>query len=81
MVPDSWRGTEVVTIHKKGDREDPANYRPISLIDAAQKIIGRIIINRVGMWLEEGNILSHFQAGFRQNVGTMDQVFRFWAIY
>lgn len=80
-VPESWKGAEVVTIYKKGAKEDPANYRPISLIDVIQKVVGRVLISRMVSWLEEGNILTHLQAGFRQKVGTMDQVFRFSATY
>ncbi|EEC06275.1 hypothetical protein IscW_ISCW024244, partial [Ixodes scapularis] len=30
-VPDTWRESRTILIYKKGDRQDPANWRPISL--------------------------------------------------
>jgi len=30
-VPDDWRITSVTPIYKKGQKEDPKNYRPVSL--------------------------------------------------
>ena len=32
VVPDSWKHAEVVPIYKKGKRDEPGNYRPVSLI-------------------------------------------------
>ena len=31
VVPKSWKEAEVVPIFKKGKRDDPGNYRPVSL--------------------------------------------------
>ena len=30
-VPDKWRQANAVPIYKKGEKYDPANYRPVSL--------------------------------------------------
>ena len=30
-VPEDWRPANVTSIYKKGRREDPGNYRPVSL--------------------------------------------------
>lgn len=42
-----------------------------------QKIYARQILNRLINWIEENDILTQFQAGFRTKIGTVDQVFRF----
>jgi hypothetical protein len=42
-VPLQWRIATVSPIFKKGDRADPANYRPVSLTSVLCKILERII--------------------------------------
>ena len=38
ILPDSLKLANVVLIHKKGKLDDPANYRPISLLDSILKV-------------------------------------------
>ncbi|KAJ1125165.1 hypothetical protein NDU88_003601, partial [Pleurodeles waltl] len=42
-IPASWRLACIVPVFKKGDRNDPKSYRPISLLDSSVKILGWII--------------------------------------
>ena len=37
----------IIPIFKKGNREDPACYRPISLLDSLVKILGRVLLQRL----------------------------------
>lgn len=63
----------LVPIFKKGDRNDPACYRPISLLDSFLKVAGRIILNRLQSWAEDLGIITELQYGFRQGLGTIEQ--------
>lgn len=56
-IPESWKGAEIVTILKKGNHYDPANYRPISLLDILRKMYSRQILMRLNCWLDENDIL------------------------
>ena len=43
VVPDSYKIAKIIPIFKKGDTEDPNNYRPISLLTAFSKILEKIV--------------------------------------
>ena len=44
FTPTYWREGLIVSLFKKGDREDPGNYRGITLLDVVGKLysIGRL---------------------------------------
>ena len=65
-VPDDWRDANVVPIHKKGDKTDPGNYRPISLTCIACKLMEHIIASNIMTHGDDNNILYPLQHGFRQ---------------
>ena len=54
-------------IHKKDDRINPFNYRPISILTHLSKILKKIISRRLVNFFEKYNILDKRQYGFRQN--------------
>ncbi|KAK6764042.1 hypothetical protein RB195_024393 [Necator americanus] len=60
-IPDQWKTSRTVLIHKKGDRENLRNYRPICLLSEA---FTKIILTRISRTLDEDQ--PQEQAGFRQ---------------
>ena len=44
-VPKIWKQANVTPIYKKGDRSDPNNYRPISLLNTTSKLLDKIVSN------------------------------------
>ena len=44
IVPDDWKTANVSAIFKKGQRYDPANYRPVSLTCLCCKILEHVLI-------------------------------------
>jgi hypothetical protein len=74
QIPTDWRQANVTPIFKKGDRSDPANYRPISLTSVCRKVIEHIIHSQVMSHLERHNILSDQQHGFRKRRSTETQL-------
>ncbi|OXA59193.1 LINE-1 retrotransposable element ORF2 protein [Folsomia candida] len=62
-------------IFKKGDPQLPSNYRPIALASTILKIFTTILSNRLQTWAEKYGHFSPFQAGFRKNMETLEQIF------
>ena len=74
-IPSSWREATIIPIPKPGkDKTAPENYRPIALTSCLCKTLERIINDRLTWFLEEKNVLSPFQAGFRHGRSTNDQL-------
>jgi len=44
-VPDDWRISSVTPIYKKGQKEDPGNYRLVSLTLVPGKVMERFILS------------------------------------
>lgn len=64
-VPNSFKLAEIISIHKKGDATDPANYRGISLIEVLLKAVTNIMVQRVSKAVESAKLFSVEQGGFR----------------
>ena len=47
MGPEDWKRANVVPIFKKGRKEDPGNYRPVSLTSILGKLFERVILAHV----------------------------------
>lgn len=51
-VPDKWLEAQVMLLHKKGDKRDIDNYRPISLLPVMYKILMKVISRRIEKQLD-----------------------------
>ena len=46
-IPKQWRQGLIVSLYKKGDAEDPGNYRGITLLNVVGKLFCKILNNRL----------------------------------
>jgi hypothetical protein len=60
-LPDQWKESIVVPIHKKDDKTDCNNYRGISLLSTSYKII----LSRLNPYIDE--IIGNQRCGFQRN--------------
>ena len=67
IFPNLWKKSNIVPIHKKGDKQCMVNYRPVSLLPICGKIFERLIFNPVFEFLHENKLLSPNQSGFPPN--------------
>ena len=68
--PDLLKSAKVIPIFKKGSKLQTSNYRPISLLSNLNKILEKLMFNRVYSFLEKNKILYYLQFGFRQKHST-----------
>ena len=61
MIPTHMQG-QITLLYKKGDRTDPRNYRPITLLNADYKILAKIHGHRTKQVVDD--IISAAQNGF-----------------
>ena len=76
-VPSDWKQANVSPIFKKGERYNPANYRPVSLTCICSKILEHIITKHLRLHLNKYNILYDLQHGFRNERSTETQLIAF----
>lgn len=69
--PSDMKIARVIALFKKGNKNDPNNYRPISLLSCFNKIFERLICKQLLSFLEKYNILVKYQFGFRQHHSTI----------
>ena len=65
IVPSDWRNADVAPVFKKGRKDLPENYRPVSLTCVCCKILEYIISTHIRSHLDKYSILSNLQHGFR----------------
>ena len=70
ISPRDWKLAKVVPVFKKGDRGNPENYRPISLLPTISKLYENFLSYQLNNYLELNNVLSNRQHGFRRNRST-----------
>ena len=64
-VPRDWRIANVTAIFKKGEKYKASNYRPVSLTSLCCKVQEHIITSNVLNHLDEHQVLTDCQHGFR----------------
>ena len=77
-VPDDWRRANVVPIFKKGKKEEPGNYRPVSLTSIPGKIFEQIIKKSVCKHLENNAVITRSQHGFVKNKSCQTNLISFF---
>jgi hypothetical protein len=74
--PQKWKESIIIPIHKKGDKTDCNNYRGISLLSTAYKILSSILLARLIPYVNK--VIGDHQCEFRRNRSTTDQLEKKW---
>ena len=65
FFPSKWKIAKVFSLYKAENRTDPQNYRPISVLPAISKICERVVYDQLYAYLNENDLLTKYQSGFR----------------
>ena len=71
IFPHNLKVVKVIPIHKNGNKNDPNNYRPISILSSFSKIVEKLIYQRLTQFLGKYNILISSQYDFQSNFSTI----------
>ena len=83
ILPQDWTSVHIVPVHKKNNKSNPSNYRPISFTSIVIKVLEKLVHRNVVFALESHGLLSDFQHGFcarRSTVGLLSEAVHDWAL-
>ena len=72
-IPEQWKISKIIPLHKKGKKEDVSNYRPISNLCSISKVYEKLIQKRFEDIEKENNVdlTGREQHGFKKNRSTV----------
>ena len=62
-------------IHKKDDKNDISNYRPISILTVISKIFERAALNQLLKYFEKNELISTLQHAYQKKQGNSNMSF------
>ncbi|NXQ37762.1 PO22 protein, partial [Catharus fuscescens] len=77
-VPDDWKLANVAPTHKKGGKENPSNYRPVSLTSVPGKVMEQFILSAITQHLEDGQSIRPSQHGLRRGGSCLTNPISFY---
>ena len=74
-VPQQRKDAIITVLHKKGDKTECGNYRGISLVSHAGKVLLKVVARKLSAYCEGKGLLPEEQCGFRPDRSTTDMMF------
>ena len=77
-MPEDWRKANVTPVFKKGKKDDPGNYRPVSLTSIPGKVLEQHILEVFSKQVEEKKVIRSSQHGFTKGKSCLTNLTAFY---
>jgi len=77
-VPEDWRKANVTPVFKKGKKEDPGNYRPVSLTSILGKVMEQLILDIVSRHTKDKRVIRGSHHGFTKGKSCLTNLITFY---
>ena len=70
IIPSDWKRSNVTAVYKSGSRDDPSNFRPISVVPIIAKILEKLVASQLNAYFEEFQLLNPYQGAYQSGRST-----------
>ena len=78
IVPSEWKEANITSLFKKGSRNKPENYRPVSLTSVVCKLLETLIRDHMVEFLVNHKLINTSQHGFLKARSCLTSLFGFF---
>jgi hypothetical protein len=74
ILPEDWKTASVTALFKKGSKQDPGNYRPVSLTCILCKVLESVVRDALVAHFTDNKLYTDCQHGFRKKRSCVTQL-------